>query len=145
MMKPKKLHTDVWMGGILIVVSIVFYQMSKAFHNQSAAVWPRAVLIAIMILSSLLLVRGLHLSWQGASDFTFEAGSLIGPAVALALIVAYAVLMQFCGYFVSTAVFLPMGMYLLNQRSWKVILGVTVGLELFVYVLFVTQLQLRMP
>ena len=41
--------------------------------------------------------------------------------------------------------FLPLGMAALGQRNWKAILGVTVGLELFVWFLFVVQLQLRMP
>ena len=68
-----------------------------------------------------------------------------GPMAALLVIVVYAVLMKFTGYFVSTAIFLPFGMFALGQRNWKAILGVTVGLELFVYVLFVMQLQLRMP
>ena len=53
--------------------------------------------------------------------------------------------MNFTGYFVSTAVFLPLGMFALGQKDLRAILGVTVGLEVFVYILFVTQLQLRMP
>lgn len=73
------------------------------------------------------------------------AGLLKGPVVSLAAVVAYGILMNFTGYFVSTAVFLPLGMFALGQRDLRAILGVTVGLEVFVYILFVTQLQLRMP
>ena len=53
--------------------------------------------------------------------------------------------MELAGFFISTAVFCPLGMYMLGQRNWKVLVGVPIGLDAFVYVLFVMQLQLQMP
>lgn len=144
-MRLKNVHTDVWIGGILIVLSIIFYIMAGQFSNPDAAVWPRVVLIAILILSAMLVVHGLKLTQQRADLSLNFSGGLAGAMLSLLAIVLYAVLMNFTGYFVSTAIFLPLGMFFLGQRNWKAILGVTVGLELFVYVLFVVQLQLRMP
>lgn len=144
-MKLKNIHAEVWLGGLLILFSIVFYQLAGQFSNPEAATWPKAILIGIILLSALLVIRGLRLTQQHGDVAALSAETLKGPMVSLALIIGYAVLMNFTGYFVSTAVFLPLGMFALGQRNWKAILGVTVGLELFVYVLFVTQLQLRMP
>lgn len=144
-MKLKNMHTDVWIGGVLIALSVVFYVMAGQFSNPDAATWPKAILIGILILSAMLVVHGLKLTQQKMDQSLVFSGGLKGSMLSLLAIVLYAVLMSFTGYFVSTAIFLPLGMFFLGQRNWKAILGVTVGLELFVYVLFVVQLQLRMP
>ena len=144
-MKLSKIHINVWMGGLLIILSIIFYMMAGQFSNPDAATWPRLILVCIIILSAMLVIHGLKLTQQQADPGTIPANVLKGPMVTLVAIVLYAVLMNFTGYFVSTAIFLPLGMFALGQRNWKAILGVTVGLELFIYILFVTQLQLRMP
>lgn len=144
-MKLKQIHANVWIGGILILFSVIFFVMSGTFSNPSAAIWPKAILIGIMILSSLLILQGFRLTGQQKEAGTIPASELKGSMTSLVCIIIYAVLMNYTGYFVSTAIFLPFGMYALGQRNWKAILGVTVGLEVFVYILFVTQLQLRMP
>ncbi len=144
-MKVRNIHANVWIGGVLIILSAIFYGMAGKFVNPSAAVWPRAVLVGIIILSALLVLNGVKQTAAHADPGLIPLDIIKGPMAALLVIVVYAVLMKFTGYFVSTAIFLPFGMFALGQRNWKAILGVTVGLELFVYVLFVMQLQLRMP
>lgn len=144
-MKLKQIHANVWIGGVLIVLSVIFFMVAGQFSNPSAAVWPKAILIGIMMLSSMLVIQGMRLTGQNIASESPPASELKGSMVSLICIIAYAVLMNYTGYFVSTAIFLPLGMYALGQRNWKAILGVTVGLEVFVYILFVTQLQLRMP
>lgn len=144
-MKLRNIHANVWIGGVLIILSAIFYGMAGKFVNPSAAVWPRAVLVGIIILSALLVLNGVKQTAAHADPGLIPLDIIKGPMAALLVIVVYAVLMKFAGYFVSTAIFLPFGMFALGQRNWKAILGVTVGLELFVYVLFVMQLQLRMP
>lgn len=144
-MKLRNIHANVWIGGVLIVLSAIFYGMAGKFVNPSAAVWPRAVLVGIIILSALLVLNGVKQTAAHADPGLIPLDIIKGPMAALLVIVVYAILMKFTGYFVSTAIFLPFGMFALGQRNWKAILGVTVGLELFVYVLFVMQLQLRMP
>ena len=144
-MKVRNIHANVWIGGVLIILSAIFYGMAGKFVNPSAAVWPRAVLVGIIILSALLVLNGVKQTAAHADPGLIPLDIIKGPMAALLVIVVYAVLMKFTGYFVSTAIFLPFGMFALGQRNWTAILGVTVGLELFVYVLFVMQLQLRMP
>lgn len=144
-MKLSKVHIDAWMGGLLIVLSVIFYLMAGQFSNPEAATWPKVILVCIIILSVMLLIRGLRLTQQNADPGTIPANVMKGPMATIVMIIVYAIAMNFTGYFVSTAIFLPLGMFALGQRSWKAIVGVTVVLEVFIYVLFVTQLQLRMP
>lgn len=144
-MKLNQIHANVWIGGLLIVLSVIFYILAAQFSNPDAATWPHLILVCIIILSAMLVINGLKLTQAHADPGTIPLNILKGPAASIVAIVAYGILMNFTGYFISTAVFLPLGMFALGQRNWKAIVGVTVGLELFVYILFVTQLQLRMP
>lgn len=57
-MKVRNIHANVWIGGVLIILSAIFYGMAGKFVNPSAAVWPRAVLVGIIILSALLVLNG---------------------------------------------------------------------------------------
>lgn len=144
-MKIKEIHADVWISLVLIAVSVFFYILAGQFFNQQAAVWPKMILIVILILSAMLLLQGFRLTSRHAEPGMIPLSVLTGPMASIIIIIVYAVLMQFTGYFVSSAIFLPFGMFALGNRNWKAIFGVTAGLELFVYVLFVMQLQLRMP
>ena len=144
-MKLQQIHANVWIGGLLIILSVIFYMMEGSFSNPDAATWPHLIRVCIIILSAMLVVNGLKQTLKAAEPGMIPAGLLKGPVVSLAAVVAYGILMNFTGYFVSTAVFLPLGMFALGQKDLRAILGVTVGLEVFVYILFVTQLQLRMP
>lgn len=144
-MKLRQVHADVWIGSLLIVLAVIFYVLAGGFLNPEAAIWPRGVLVIIALLSAMLVVHGMKLTASHADPETIPFAALKGPMASIVLIIAYAILMNFAGYFISTAIFLPIGMFALGQRNWKAILGVTAGLELFVYVLFVVELKLRMP
>lgn len=119
--------------------------MAEQFSNPEAATWPKLILLCIIILSVMLVLHGIKLTQQNAEPGTIPVNVLKGPAATIVMVVLYAIVMNFFGYFVSTAIFLPLSMFILGQRNWKAIIGVTVGLEVFIYVLFVMQLQLRMP
>lgn len=143
----RKIHIDAWLGALFIAASLVFYKLSDEFaeFNSEAATWPRGVLVVTIILSVLLLIHGLRLTQQRAETEIPKGRVFIAPLIATVVIIAYAVTMEFTDYFISTAIFVPLGMFAQGQKSWKVILGVTAGLELFVYLLFVVGLGLRMP
>ena len=142
----RKVHIDTWLGLAFIAASVVFYKLTDEFaeYSAEAATWPRGVLVVTALLSAMLLVHGLRQTKLGTETGLPEGRVFAAPVVATILIIAYAALMEYSGYFISTAVFLPLGMFVQGQKSWKVIIGVTLGLELFVYLLFVVGLSLRM-
>ena len=144
-MSLKKINIDVWLGILFIIGCVYFYNLADEFFDPEAAVWPRGVLVVTAALSAMLLITGIRLTQQGENSGIPEGRIFFGPIVAIIVITAYAVAMEFTGYFMSTAIFLPLGMFIQGQKSWKVILSVTAGLEIFVYLLFVVGLILRMP
>lgn len=141
----KKIHSNAWIGALLIAASVFFYQLTDEFFDPKAATWPRGVLVVTIVLSALLLGHGIYLTRRNVASGIPEGRVVAAPLIALIMISAYAAAMEVAGFFVSTAVFLPLTMFVQRQRNWKVILGVTVGLDLFVYLLFVVALGLRMP
>lgn len=144
-MSLKKINIDVWLGVLFIIGCVYFYKLSDEFFDPEAAVWPRGVLVVTAALSAMLLINGIRLTRQNTGSGIPEGRVFFGPVAAIIIITAYAITMEYTGYFLSTAIFLPLGMFMQGQKSWKVILGVTAGLEVFVYLLFVAGLGLRMP
>ena len=144
-MSLRKIHIDVWLGILFIALSVYFYVLTDEFFDMEAAKWPRGVLIVIGTLSTLLFIHGIIETKNNLDSGIPSLGTFAPPIIATIIIAAYAVAMEYTDYFISTAIFVPLGMFLQGQRSWKVIIFVTAGLEIFVYLLFVLGLNLRMP
>ena len=78
-MKVRNIHANVWIGGVLIILSAIFYGMAGKFVNPSAAVWPRAVLVGIIILSALLVLNGVNQTAAHADHGLIPWTSSRGP------------------------------------------------------------------
>ena len=68
-MKLQQIHANVWIGGLLIILSVIFYMMAGSFSNPDAATWPHLILVCIIILSAMLVVNG---QWQKPGVFTTD-------------------------------------------------------------------------
>ncbi|WP_337476149.1 tripartite tricarboxylate transporter TctB family protein [Acidaminococcus timonensis] len=137
-----KINGDIGIGIILLIIEAVFYAVSFEFINPAAAQWPRGVLIVSAVLSVFLIIQGIR---DKDAYVAPEFKSIKAPLLALLVMVVYCTVMDLAGFFISTIIFCPLGMYLMGQRNLKALIAVPIGLDLFVYVLFVTQLQLQMP
>jgi putative tricarboxylic transport membrane protein len=148
-MHRKRIHADVYVGVFLEIICLLFWILANGFRVSDAAMWPRAVIIIVVLLSGIMIARGVlrtKAAWaEGAQVMALDINDLPGVLVAVIVMIVYAVAMKFVGFFISTAIFLPSSMFVLGQRKWLVLIGTTVGIELFVWFLFVYQLKLRMP
>lgn len=148
-MRLRNLHPDIYVGVFLDVICIYLYMLAGKFRTPAAAVWPQASLVIVALLSTLLIIRGARRTQQSITANNdapaLSLQELSGVAAGVASMILYAVLMNIVGFFISTAIFMPISMFLLGQRKWLIMIGVTVSMELFVWFLFVYQLKLRMP
>lgn len=137
-----RINGDIGIGLILLGIEAIFFVLSLDFINPDAARWPQGILFVAAIFSVLLIIHGIKekSSYQGPQYKSVKA-----PLLALLIMIIYGVAMEISGFFISTLIFCPLGMFLLGQRDWKILAGVPIGLDIFVYVLFVMQLQLQMP
>lgn len=61
------------------------------------------------------------------------------------IILLYIVAINLVGYYIASIVFMPIAMLILGQRNWKIIVGVDVGVMLFLYLFFGLLLSMQMP
>lgn len=144
-MSLRKISADVWVSLVLIVWSVWWYVLAEAFDNIDAELWPKGVLILTVILSVLLMLSGIKKSMSKENKENGDPKVFIGSLISFLGIIIYAITMEYVGFFIATGIFCPISMFLLGSRNWKAIICVTAGLNVFVYILFVTQLQLQMP
>ena len=145
-MKNRQIDADAISGVVLLLISGFFYVKAGQLLPQ-AAMWPKMLLIVIAIIAALLTLKGMQKTLRAAENDTLVLSlkKMGAPLAATIVMMSFAACMTLTGFFVSTAFFLPLSMFLFKQRKPAVLFGVTVGVEAFVYWLFVTQLSLRMP
>lgn len=149
----KHLHQDIVSGLALIVICFVLYPLTSEFSG-GAATWPRGVLLLLAALGFLVCVKGWRRAveerqGQGTADEgeeeTITPSLLKAPMTLLIVVVAYAGLLEIIGFFPSTVLFLGGYLWYGGVRDWRVLAGVVVGLNLFIYLLFIVQLNVPLP
>lgn len=146
-MKEKKfISTDVFLGVFCFIFAVIFLVQSLHFPDQ-VGFFPSLVLGLMLVFSLTVMGQGIYKTVRtrkGTADYTNPELKKF-PFVVLATIVIYVFCMQKIGFFVSTAVFLPCEMLLFGQRKVLPIIISTVVVLLFLYFVFVGQLNVYMP
>lgn len=114
---------------------------AKKQTGVGAGVVPLLWIIGISAFSLLLLVRAL-LRREEKDPGWGRVGLVF---VYLGWTILYLILIQYIGYFISTVLFLLGGMYYLNYRNWKVMVGLAAGWLLFSYFAFYRLLYVPLP
>lgn len=140
---------DVVIGIILILFSGWFWFLSLSFP-EAAQMFPQLFLIVTFILSILLLitsviVQGKKLREGGPADEKGFFEKLILPCKAYGIMILYILGVRIIGFFAATSIFMLGFMYFLKVRRPAVLLGVTAGMDLFLYVMFCLGLKLSLP
>ena len=148
MEQKRKINIDVYIGIALALVS-AFFLWETGRLRPGAAQFPRMVLVAFLALSILVAALGVRKTLNPAlakkSDFGLSFDIAKMPVIAFAFIVLYLVLLNTVGFFIATTIFTPMFMVLYGARKILPIAATTVGLNLFVWVLFVRILNVFIP
>lgn len=141
---------DVVISIVLLCFSAVFWYMSCSFPEE-ARLFPRIFLIVTMVLSALMLWNSLKEQKAKALD-SAESCEEIGfvqrimlPLQAYCMIVLYVLGIQWIGFFVATTVFMLVFMWYLNVRKPVTLAAVSVGMDIFLYLMFVVGLKLSLP
>lgn len=148
--KSKKLKP--YRGQMMVITGLclfflLFFLMTFAFKvrktmvHTTAATIPRAwiylmIPVAIMIVTSIL-------NGKSGTDEPFGRWQLT-LGIALAAFVSV-FLFETIGYYLSSALFLVLMMFLLRERKVAVLVGVPVGWVLFTYLVFAKLLYITLP
>lgn len=138
----KKIHSDVYIGIIMLIFSvtvlILTFDMPKA-----PAHFPQIVVFFMLLFSLYIGAFGIRKTLAGDVEKKFE--HVKSPMIAFALIMAYALLINYLGFFASTAIFIAAFMVYYNVKKYIVIFLTMVLVDVFVYVLFTVQLNIQLP
>jgi hypothetical protein len=149
----RHLHQDVFAGLVLVAIAAVLYPLTYGFTGE-AATWPRGILLLLAgfgILISMKGVRRAGAEREGqetadeGEEETLTPSLLKTPMALLLVVVVYAALLEVIGFFPSTILFLASYLWYGGVRDWRVLGGVVIGLNVFVYLLFVVQLNVQLP
>lgn len=146
------LHYDVFVGAFLIVLSVCLFPMTLSFPD-TAGIFPQFILVVLFILGIYTLFHGVKetkaerkLIEEGQEVkqlFGWKENKLL--MLGYVLIVAYILLIDVLGFFTSTTIFMVGYMFFLKMRKPLTLILVTVGVDCFIYFLFVMQLKLSLP
>lgn len=150
-MKKRTVHEQV--PALLFLIAISMFFFIKAFEYGDVKLFPIITSSLVMAFSSIQLARAIkktkEVNKKIAEDSDYIPAisweKLKTPVVGYIMAAVYVAMIPTIGFFVSTAVFMVLFMVFLGYRKWGVILAVTVGIELAVYLLFVKELAVRIP
>lgn len=145
----KKLNQDVVAGALLIFAAAVLVVRTFGIP-KGGALWPRIVLALLVLLAALVVVRGIRITRRGKDTHEGEGARLTvqlvtSPLLVVMLTVAYLVLVTLVGFFPATVAFLAGYLWYAQVKDWKVYVAVIGGVNAFIYLLFVLQLNVQLP
>jgi len=135
-----------------IIIPVFFIELALAFgivtinfpdkgDEVGPGVVPGLWLISILIFSTLLLFR----VFMGNEEKDPPRGHLGKVAVFVVMTILYIVVMQFIGYYLTTVIYLILGMYYLSYRNWIVMISIAGGWIVFSYFAFYRLLYVPLP
>lgn len=143
-----KKYSDVIIGIFLIIFAVGIFVMSNPLPTQSAT-FPRIVAGIMIFLSALLIVSGTKkakLYEESTGDESSANREVYKNVVKGAvLIFLYILLMPTLGFFAATSAFIASFMLVYKERSIKKILLTVITLDVFIYFIFVAQLNVPLP
>ncbi len=148
-----RIHQDVVIGFIFILVSILLYMKTFDFMGE-AAIYPRALIVFMIVFASLIIYSGLKKTKQLKEGhevkYEGEEGPLTpsllkSPFITLLIVGVYAGLLSVIGFFPATILFVIAFLWFMGVKKWKVYVLTSLGLNLFIYLLFVVQLNVHLP
>ncbi len=138
-----KIHSDIYISVVMLVISISLTIMTFDMP-EGPEKFPRIILFFLTIFSIYILATGIKKSLKNIdSDRKFI--NIKHPIISFILIFLYIFLIDKLGFFSSTSVFMIAFMLYYNIRNYITVALCLLGLNLFVYVLFVYQLNIQLP
>ena len=139
-MSPKARESLITSGALLAVFAFLYAQTIGM--PSSPALFPRMCLILLTFLTILMLYFDLK---KYGKDPNADGGvhfkDIVRPLLTFAAIVIYALLFDLFGYFPATILLLVGLMFVLKVKPWWLILAITAGYCVFIYLMFVVWLK----
>ncbi|NLH00594.1 MAG: tripartite tricarboxylate transporter TctB family protein [Clostridiales bacterium] len=142
MKKEKGFNYNLLSCIFMYVMSGAFLISSFTIEDRASRTFPQVICALCIFLTTLFLIQIIRGKYTN-TDINLSG---TGRAIMMAgIILLYILGINFTGYYIASFIFLPAAMLVLGQRNWKVIVGVDVGVVLFIYLFFGMLLSMQMP
>ena len=134
---------DLVIGVIALAIGIVMFIGTKDFPAITQ-LYCRIVLIILMVIGfAMILTSVINAKKPGPQEVHLK--EWINPLIIFAFVLVYVFMIDKIGFFVSSAIVMPAIMVFMGYKKPLPMILTTLGTLGFIYILFVTQLKLRMP
>ena len=148
-MKKNIIHHDVYMSIAMLIFALIALARTTVFP-AGAARFPRLILGFLIIFTLWNLYEGIKktkaINAEGTgADKVIKWPQLTLPMATFLIVVIYTALIGILGFFTATTLFILGFMYFYQVRKVTTILLTLVGTNVFIYLLFVYQLNVPLP
>lgn len=144
----RTIHHDIYIGLIMLLFSVGMFVNTYKMPEGSAQ-FPKIILSLFTFFSLYILAFGIKktkdLNSSNKNEKSLSFQEVNTPLAIFLIIVAYVTIIKFLGFFIATTMFMIAFMYFYKVKSWKLIILNALGVNLFIYLLFVLQLNVRLP
>ena len=141
----KKFNWNILSCLFIYIWAGIFFVSSLGIEDAGSRMFPQIMCGLSALLSTLFLIsclRGKDVK-EGDEPIDFTGS---GRAALMGVILGgYILLNYLTGFYISTVIFLPIGMLYLGQRNWKVIAVISIALPLIIFLFFDLLLGMMMP
>lgn len=142
-----RIHQDAFIGIGITIFSLYFY-IKTGDIPTGADLFPQIILTTFGLLGIAIFISGLRKGKKQQEENNEEKLKVLElklPMFSLLVIVIYIALLNVLGFFVSTTLFIIGFMIFYQMKSIKVIAMTVIIVNLFIYLLFVYQLNVQLP
>lgn len=147
----KTIHHDLWIGSFMCLLAVALL-LRTSNMPAGAAQFPKVILSCFIVFGLWITYKGIMKTMlirngkeEQVKDKPLDLQLMIRPMMCLTGVVAYVAVIKILGFFVASTAFTLLFMWLYGMRSLKKMTLVTLGMDVFLYLLFVVQLKVQLP
>lgn len=143
-----KRYADFIILALMLIIAIAVYQSTAdypKFSQKTTAIYVKFLALSLGILCCLQLAlsaRSKDIKMKQKAHFFSNPTKFFALFIA---VIIYASVMDHLGFFLSSALFIPVACFIMNYRNNKVTAIVTIGTLAFVYFVFSQFLGVPLP
>ena len=141
----KKFNWNILSCLFIYIWAGIFFVSSLGIEDAGSRMFPQIMCGLSALLSTLFLISCLRGKDVKEGDDPISFAGTGRAAVMGAILGGYILLNYLTGFYISTVIFLPIGMLYLGQRNWKVIVAISIALPLIIFLFFDLLLGMVLP
>lgn len=130
--------------GCWFLVNSLFLNSPQNTADFGPSVFPIISSVGIILASVYYIVR-IIIKKTAESNVKIGIRNRNRVLIAIAVILGYISTMELAGYYISSAIFIPLFLFAAGVKGYKQIISVSIGFTFFVYIVFDVLLGIPLP